>query len=323
MKNDKQIKPLLEKELLKIGRADIILFQKNQALFKKAIADLADILKGIRDCEKLQPSHLERVNETLKAFGDQSAKMFQNISSALVNVDNRLKKQLGPSMILNELLRANQKLEKIFKKETFINVEPPKVNVAPTKVIVPEPKVIDGTKIIQETKYIGQAVKLLMAIFQLVSDDKKISRVFVENAQPDQAISVKLVDRSGRSFYDAVLQAVSSSGGPRAIHLLGENGNPISVSNPLPTSSATYTINNGAETSVSSSAVEVLAANANRKKAVIQNTGLGNVRVGVNGVTATTGMRLVPNGHVILESTQAIYAIRETVDSTVFAQEFT
>jgi hypothetical protein len=83
------------------------------------------------------------------------------------------------------------------------------------------------------------------------------------------------------------------------------------------------TLANGAETAVSSTAVQVLAVNANRKRAIIQNVGANNVRVGITGVAATTGLRLLPNGDFETTSRQAIFAIRESADSTVYAQETT
>lgn len=89
----------------------------------------------------------------------------------------------------------------------------------------------------------------------------------------------------------------------------------------------TGTLANGAETAVSSSAVSVLAANASRKKLILQNTGANNVRVGVSGVTATTGFRLTAGAVVIFDMphcpTTQIFAIRESADSTVLAQEVT
>lgn len=109
---------------------------------------------------------------------------------------------------------------------------------------------------------------------------------------------------------------------------MSDGGGSITVDGTVSVAPRSGTITNGAETSVAGSAVQVLAANANRKKLIIQNTGAANVRVGVSGVTATTGVRLVRNGSLLLEMpdcpTQAIYAIREgAVSSTVFAQEVT
>lgn len=90
----------------------------------------------------------------------------------------------------------------------------------------------------------------------------------------------------------------------------------------------TGTLANGTETPVGAAAVSILAANANRKTAIIQNTGVANIRVGVTGVTATTGFRLQPNESIIYDMpfvpTQAIFAIREgAISSTAFAQEIT
>lgn len=90
----------------------------------------------------------------------------------------------------------------------------------------------------------------------------------------------------------------------------------------------TGTLNNGAQTAVAAAAVQVLAANVNRKATLIQNVGIGNIRVGVTGVTAITGFRLVSGQIVIFEMpyvpTQAIFAIREgAVSSTAFVQEIT
>ena len=90
----------------------------------------------------------------------------------------------------------------------------------------------------------------------------------------------------------------------------------------------TGTLANGAETAVAGAAVSILAANANRKAAIIQNTGIQNIRVGVAGVTNVTGLRVTPGSVVILESpyavTQELFAIREgAVNSTAFAMEIT
>lgn len=90
---------------------------------------------------------------------------------------------------------------------------------------------------------------------------------------------------------------------------------------------ATGTLANGAETAVSSSAISVLAANANRKKLILQNTGANAVRIGASGVTATTGMRLAAGSAIVFDMphcpTSQIFAIRESADSTVLAQEVT
>ena len=84
------------------------------------------------------------------------------------------------------------------------------------------------------------------------------------------------------------------------------------------------TLANGAQTAVSSTAVQILAANANRKGLVIQNVGAANMRVGITGVTATTGLKLEPGQtwEPPAAPTNAIFAIRDgSTDTTALAQE--
>lgn len=88
----------------------------------------------------------------------------------------------------------------------------------------------------------------------------------------------------------------------------------------------TGTLNNGAETAVAGTAVSIRAANVNRKGLLVQNTGLGIVRIGATGVTATTGYRLNAGDSVVFSMpytpVNAIYAIREgLISSTVLTQE--
>lgn len=87
-------------------------------------------------------------------------------------------------------------------------------------------------------------------------------------------------------------------------------------------------LHNGSETSVSSSAVEVLAGNRERKKLVVQNTGADSCRIGSSGVGATSGFRLPAGERVTFDApfcpVSAIYAIRDgSSDTTVLAMEVT
>lgn len=87
-------------------------------------------------------------------------------------------------------------------------------------------------------------------------------------------------------------------------------------------------LQNGAETTVAGSAVSVLAANNTRQSAIIQNTGAANVRVGIAGVTTTTGVQLQPGMALLLKGPKIhkgpVFAIREGgTSSTVLAQEET
>lgn len=88
------------------------------------------------------------------------------------------------------------------------------------------------------------------------------------------------------------------------------------------------TLSNGSQTTVSSSAVQILAANTSRNVALVQNVGFSNIRVGITGVTATTGIRVKPDELLVLSPpfvpTAALFAIREgDSDSIAFATEIT
>lgn len=99
------------------------------------------------------------------------------------------------------------------------------------------------------------------------------------------------------------------------------------------TGSPTGALQPGAETIVSPAvAVMVLGANAigaglpgARLTAIIQNKGGANVCIGPVGVTAATGLRLIPNMIEIFDQPNIvrgeIWAIGEAADSLVFAQE--
>lgn len=86
------------------------------------------------------------------------------------------------------------------------------------------------------------------------------------------------------------------------------------------------TLANGAEVTVGAAATQILAASSTAKLVILQNTSANNVRVGVSGVTATTGFRLAAGVMVIftpdmIPTTAALYAIREgSSDGTVLAQ---
>lgn len=85
-------------------------------------------------------------------------------------------------------------------------------------------------------------------------------------------------------------------------------------------------LNAGAQTAVSSSAVQVIAAGTTRRLLILQNVGAGACRIGPSGVTATTGVKLSAGAEIIFDGsavpTNAVYAIRDgATDTTVLAQD--
>lgn len=92
------------------------------------------------------------------------------------------------------------------------------------------------------------------------------------------------------------------------------------------TTNTAGTATHTADATVDSTAggVTLLASNANRKAAFVQNVGTANIRVSVGGTPATTtGLQLTPGATLILEApfcpTAAIKAIRETSTSSTAA----
>lgn len=87
-------------------------------------------------------------------------------------------------------------------------------------------------------------------------------------------------------------------------------------------------LHNGHEKTVGAKAVKLLDHNFARRTALVQNTGGANIRVGAKGVTATSGLRLIPNAVEIFTVPDVyhgeIWAIREgDTDSVAFSQETT
>jgi len=115
---------------------------------------------------------------------------------------------------------------------------PPVVNIAPAKAPiievkapeVPAPVVIDKTTVIQETKHIEKAVETLKDIAKKLSSD----RVYIKNAEPNDAISVRFVDKNGKTFTDFAeaisrIQIPVGGGGSKIAHTASQD-DPLHVS---------------------------------------------------------------------------------------------
>ena len=161
-----------------------------------------------------------------------------------------------------------------------------------------------------------------------------LESITVQN--PGGASAVNIQDGGNSITVDGTVSAAQSGAWTvgvnnfPAVQPVNDNGGSLTVDGSVTTTEswATGTLANGVQTTVSSVAVQILAANASRKKLIIQNVGIMPMRVGVSGVTATTGMRLSSDGSVLFEMphcpTQAIFAIRDgAVDTTALAQEVT
>lgn len=104
------------------------------------------------------------------------------------------------------------------------------------------------------------------------------------------------------------------------------------MSGPVLNAAGPSTLGAATQTTVSTSAVQIAAANSQRRKVTIQNVhATGVMRVGLVGVTATTGLRVIAGAEMTLVGdgsgacpTQALYAIRDGgTDATACVAEFT
>lgn len=99
-----------------------------------------------------------------------------------------------------------------------------------------------------------------------------------------------------------------------------------SITLPVQIVPAVLTWQNGTQTVIGSSAVQIIAANSGRKGIIVQNTGSANIRIGLTGVTASTGFQLFPGGSIAFSGdlviTAAVFGIREgSIDSTAYVSE--
>lgn len=154
-------------------------------------------------------------NKTLKQFfklfdwkAIQDKKIAKQVTAEVKSIQVILERLLASIKGKNndDVKSAIESLQgELKQKELSVNVAAPIVNV-------PDPKVIQETKEAKKTNTnLGSMIKLLTYIA------KRADTTFVENASPGQAIPARLVTKDGKSFYDAMAQAMiaSSVGGDR------------------------------------------------------------------------------------------------------------
>jgi len=82
--------------------------------------------------------------------------------------------------------------------------------------------------------------------------------------------------------------------------------------------------NSGADVTVSTTAVSLIAVNPARVSLILSNVSANGCRVGAASVTATTGLKLAGNTQLVLNPapTTQVFAIRDAAaDAVVNAQE--
>jgi len=194
---------------------------------------------------------------------------------------------------------TNHPAQKEFPKEIKINNFPepkefPKsLEISNLKDLkIPEfPKKIEAeNKSFTETvKELGIIKGFLAKISEKINNFKQSDSVFIRNKTTDEAIPVKLTDKEGKRFYNAIAAAIGA-GWPSIIAVTGTFYQATQpVSGTVTVIHGITGIGHGIKTVTTAGTDEALAGSTACKKVIIQsqtdNTGL--IAVGTSGVDAT------------------------------------
>ena len=193
---------------------------------------------------------------------------------------------------------------------------------APDAVLMSETVVLDGTGVYTASWPIIYASVAVASLGGAVT----VSNSGLQADVPDTGPGVFVVPAGGFASHNLRGQILSLYGTPGAavdVTVFVRPQPPVVAQAAASSGIANnVTFTDGVQTAVSNVPVLILAASSTRRVATIVNVGTGNFRVGTAAVTATSGFaRLVPNQAVSLQTGQALYAIRETVDTTALAAQ--
>ncbi len=203
MMKKKTAKQRLEKELLENPKtAQVIREAKDQERHEEAKTSQAD--------------HFTEVGKVIKGLKDAISERMLLLSVKTSEGCDQISKRLGQAIkVLDDIERKDdmvkaltdvkEVLDELNKKETIVNVAAPIVEV-------PEPKIIDETKIIPETKHTEASNQILMKILSYTMKQQG-EGVRIKNKEPSDAIPVVLTDKTKKAFYNAVTAAISSGAG--------------------------------------------------------------------------------------------------------------
>ena len=162
---------------------------------------------------KTMKDSLERIGDT-NTVKSQTDLMQKNTDTVFMLADGlsllvKAMAEKDNTENLSELTAIKEAITKLAEKR----IPAPIVNVEAPIIKAPEAVVIDKSTVIQETKEIQAAVKVLEKILEKVSI-KQSSIVKIGNVDPDEAVAVRMVDKDGKNFVDLVSSwFVGGSGG--------------------------------------------------------------------------------------------------------------
>lgn len=226
---DPELKPIVlaaiqKREQLKEKQSDRQFFEGMFKMMSQAL----DRISGHVDSGEKQAEALSKAADTVMTISKTLAGLIDQSST-----ENELK-------MIEELegMRAQlAEIKEVAGTPSVVNVEAPIVEV-------PEPKVIQNTKIIQETEHTQKAVEILSKILEKLANQKEPnlnipSSFLVKNIDPKQAIPVTLTDKNQKVFQDlseiARNMLIAANNAPSQVSLktvtgsLGTAGNPMRV----------------------------------------------------------------------------------------------
>lgn len=276
----------VEKKLAKDPRFAGIVVQMKQLRTQSEAAK--DQKQFYADMVALMEKALEKTAEATAATSPGDL-MVKNVDTAALMVEvmkdfvhSVADKELEQSMVdqLKALTTGLDSLQKNMERIAAKEVPTPQVNVVEkvVELVVPEPKVIDNTKVIQETAEAKKQTSLLEKL--LSSKLIKSASSFISNLLPGDAIAVRLVSKDGKEFIDP-----RTIGGGGAMIAGGGGQGPATVT-PATAGVATEAVEGTVAASTSSQVA--IASNPDRNYGIISNQSDGLFYISMSGEATTS-----------------------------------
>ena len=200
-KSKEQLREEMEKKLLLNPKTkDVVLEMRRQRETAKAQETEQEFYGNMF---KTMKQSLENISDT-NAVKSQTDLMQRNTETVFMLADGlsllvKAMAEKDNTENLSELTAIKEAISKLAEKR----IPAPVVNVEAPIIKAPEAVVIDKSTVIQETKEMQEAVKVLGKILEKVSI-KQSSIVKIGNVDPDEAVAVRMVDKDGKNFVDLV-----------------------------------------------------------------------------------------------------------------------
>lgn len=198
MMSDDELKKRLEKDLLESDPAQLIREKKDaerhEDLKKQAKESSEKLGLLLGDLKKEIAKYLSGIpGEISKSVNPGIEGHLKTVLEALNIINDNSISTNGD--IINSLSELKEIMKLVSQKELSVTVQ------------APEAKILDKTKVVHETVVAKATNEILMKILQYTMKQQG-EGIIIKNTKPDQAIPTRLVDRTGRDFYDAIGNAI-------------------------------------------------------------------------------------------------------------------